>query len=203
MQFWFVSHFNLKIRLPVPPPEFTVETGRKVNVVEVNDFGEYSIPGDTNLTRITFSTFFPAQEYHFVQHRGFRAPYDNVKIIEAWEKSKEPIRFFITDTKINKLFYIESFRYGEKAGSRDVEFEITLVEHRPIEVSKKGNSSNKPSRPASQPSKPKTHTMREGDTLWSLARKYYDDPYRWTEIKKKNNIKDERKIPIGKVLIIP
>jgi nucleoid-associated protein YgaU len=48
-----------------------------------------------------------------------------------------------------------------------------------------------------------TVTMVKGDTLWELAEKYYDDPYRWQIIMDLNKIPDERRIPIGTVVYIP
>ena len=48
-----------------------------------------------------------------------------------------------------------------------------------------------------------TVTMVKGDTLWELAQKYYDDPYRWGKIMEMNKIPDERRIPIGTVIYIP
>jgi len=48
-----------------------------------------------------------------------------------------------------------------------------------------------------------TVTMEKGDTLWELAQKYYDDPYRWKIIMDMNKIPDERRIPIGTVVYIP
>lgn len=48
-----------------------------------------------------------------------------------------------------------------------------------------------------------TVTMVKGDTLWELAQKYYDDPYRWKIIMDMNKIPDERRIPIGTVIYIP
>ena len=48
-----------------------------------------------------------------------------------------------------------------------------------------------------------TVTMKKGDILWNLARRYYGDPLKWTLIKEKNKIPDERTIPIGIVIYIP
>jgi hypothetical protein len=205
MEFWLIdSNNDVKIRLPVPPPEFTVEIGQDVHVVNVNEFGEYSIKGDSKLDRISFKTFFPDHEYPFVQHRGFRKPYDNIKIIEAWTHNKLPCRLMITSTNINKLFFIDSFSYGERAGSRDVEFEISLIEYKPIVVPKDVKAStNKNPRPPAQKTKPKTYTVKKGDTLWNISRVIYKDPYQWTDIAKKNGIKDPKKLPIGKVLVLP
>lgn len=49
------------------------------------------------------------------------------------------------------------------------------------------------------------YTMIKGDTLWSLAKLYLKDPYQWPRITHKDGSKivDERRIPIGTVVLIP
>ncbi len=49
----------------------------------------------------------------------------------------------------------------------------------------------------------RTHTVRKGDTLWSIAKECYGDGKRWKEIASANDIADESKLPVGKVLRIP
>ena len=49
---------------------------------------------------------------------------------------------------------------------------------------------------------PKTHTVREGDTLWEIAKLYLKNPYRWAEIhaKNKDKIADPHWIYPGQVI---
>ncbi len=49
------------------------------------------------------------------------------------------------------------------------------------------------------------HTVQKGDTLYSLARKYYNDPKRWKEIWEANKgaIPDKDKLRVGTELAIP
>lgn len=48
-----------------------------------------------------------------------------------------------------------------------------------------------------------TYTMKEGDTLWELSAKYYNDPTLYPVFLEVNNIDNPRMIPVGKVIIIP
>lgn len=50
---------------------------------------------------------------------------------------------------------------------------------------------------------PGKYTIKDGDTLFTVAKKYYNDGYKFTEIVKANNIKDENKVEVGQVLEIP
>lgn len=51
----------------------------------------------------------------------------------------------------------------------------------------------------------RTHTVQKGDTLTSIAKKYYGDANRWKDIynANKTRIKDKDKLTIGTKLIIP
>lgn len=50
-----------------------------------------------------------------------------------------------------------------------------------------------------------TYTMKPGDTLYTLARRYYGDGKLWTKIfeANKDKIRDVHDIPVGTMLVIP
>lgn len=50
---------------------------------------------------------------------------------------------------------------------------------------------------------PGKYTVKEGDTLFLIAQKYYNDGYKYTEIAKANNVTNENSIETGQVLEIP
>jgi len=64
-----------------------------------------------------------------------------------------------------------------------------------------------PDRPEPAPTPPppaiNTHVVQHGETLWSLAVKYYSDGQQWTRIAQANNITDPAKLRVGQVLKIP
>lgn len=49
----------------------------------------------------------------------------------------------------------------------------------------------------------KTHTVAKGESLWSLAEKYYGDGFKWTEIATENEIANASVITEGQELTIP
>lgn len=48
-----------------------------------------------------------------------------------------------------------------------------------------------------------THKVEAGETLWSIAEKYYKDGFKWVEIQKANNIPNNAEIEKGTELMIP
>jgi nucleoid-associated protein YgaU len=59
--------------------------------------------------------------------------------------------------------------------------------------------------PSDAPSGPRRHTVREGDTLFSLARLYYSDPERFNLIYQANRgvLHEPDSLPVGAELVIP
>jgi nucleoid-associated protein YgaU len=53
------------------------------------------------------------------------------------------------------------------------------------------------------PSTEKKYTVQEGDTLWSIALKEYNDGYQWTKIRDANNLKNANQLNAGQELTIP
>jgi LysM repeat protein len=49
----------------------------------------------------------------------------------------------------------------------------------------------------------RTHVVQSRDTLYSLARQYYNDPKQWTRIQAANPGLVPERMPIGKSIVIP
>lgn len=50
---------------------------------------------------------------------------------------------------------------------------------------------------------PGKYTVKEGDTLYLIAEKYYDDGFKYAEIVKANNLTNENNIEVGQILDLP
>ena len=50
---------------------------------------------------------------------------------------------------------------------------------------------------------PRTYTIAQGDTLWSIAETQYKDGYKWSMIAQTNSIFDPNVIHVGNVLTLP
>lgn len=50
---------------------------------------------------------------------------------------------------------------------------------------------------------PATYTVQNGETLWSIAEKYYQSGYNWVDIAKVNNLTDASLIETGQEITIP
>jgi nucleoid-associated protein YgaU len=56
---------------------------------------------------------------------------------------------------------------------------------------------------AKKEKKPKTYVVQEGDSLSSIAEKFYGDLYKWPKLMEANRLTNPNMIEVGMVLIIP
>lgn len=207
-EFWIKKQNGKNLRLPVPPEEFNLNESVNIENENINNLGQVGLYGGNNLQKIELASFFPKKYHPYCQYKNIKKPYDCVKFIKEAKETGEPVRLLITGTNINKQFLIESFDYGEKDGTGDVYYTINFVEYKSIEipkVKKASTSSNKNSRPSKTTSKNKKYTVKKGDTLWGIARKFYGKGSLYTKIynANKSKIKNPNRIYPGQVIIIP
>jgi nucleoid-associated protein YgaU len=56
---------------------------------------------------------------------------------------------------------------------------------------------------AKKEKKPKTYVVQEGDSLSSIAEKFYGDLYKWPKLMEANRLSNPDIIEVGMVLVIP
>lgn len=78
MEIW-LNNGNDKIRLPILPSSFEVESSQQNTSENVHRKGEVNLLGKRNLKTIEISSFFPNRDYPFCQYHGFKKPYFYVK----------------------------------------------------------------------------------------------------------------------------
>lgn len=193
MEFWL--SFNNReevLQLPVPPKEYKIQKGLQIATLNVNSIGEIATIGKGLLAAVSLESFFPAQEYPFCQYSGIQEPYYYVRLIEKWMNTGKPIRLMITDTNINMACCIERFEYGERDGTGDVYFSISLKEYRLLNM---GAGSDR----AADYTPPKTYTVKQGDTPLKLAKIFYGDSSKASLLLQNNAVAS---IKEGMVLLI-
>lgn len=205
MEFWLSFRNNKeRLRLPVLPPDFEVDTGKNNTKVMLHELGEINLIGKSRLRAMSIQTFFPAQEYSFCEYKGFPKPYECVEQIEKWEATEEPIRLIITGTNINIPFAIENFKYGERDGTGDVYYSLDLSEYVFMNVKVKNNEkgySQSGARPVFKEI-PEKYIVQAGDTLGNIAKKLTGNFDNYKIIAARNNIKDPNVVTPGQELMI-
>lgn len=124
-----ISYGEDRIVLPVTPRKYQAQLSQNNKIVEILDFGEMLVFGNTKLHRLKFSSFFPALSHNYPFVVGDRySPQEFMELLNAWKINQCPVRVIITDSLVNENFAIMNIDFDERDGTRDIYYDIDLVE---------------------------------------------------------------------------
>lgn len=217
------SFFIDGMELPIAPQKLTVKikgNNKTLTLINEGDINFLRAPG---LTEITFDAVLPMLgQYSFAN--GYRRPDSYLNKLESLMTGKEPFRFLVSRVSPSgRLLYdtnmkvsLENYTVTEDATKGpDVTVSITLKQYisystKTVTVvkpkpEKKPVVQQKKKRETSSAPKVKTYTVKSGDCLWNIAKKYYGKGAQYTKIynANKGKIKNPNLIYPGQVLTIP
>jgi LysM repeat protein len=217
------SFFIDGMELPIAPQKLTVKikgNNKTLTLINEGDINFLRAPG---LTEITFDAVLPMLgQYSFAN--GYRRPDSYLNKLESLMTDKEPFRFLVSRVSPSgRLLYdtnmkvsLENYTVTEDATKGpDVTVSITLKQYisystKTVTVvkpkpEKKPVVQQKKKRETSSAPKVKTYTVKSGDCLWNIAKKYYGSGAQYTKIynANKGKIKNPNLIYPGQVLTIP
>ncbi len=193
-----------QFELSVNPPEISVTQDNKDKTIDLLNVGEINVPGMRGLIKVSLATFLPDSNSPF--YTGV-APEQIVQAVKKAKNGQKAIRIIISGSDVNTQFNISSMNEIYKEGQGDIYISWSFVELRDLNTGQvasfvrrytdTGLCTRRTTR-----SVPKAITVQNGDTLWNLARRYYDDGSRWKDIAMANDMYEDNLLP-GTRLIIP
>ena len=180
-----------EIDIPVLPEKLKVTSPGNNDTATVLVLGDVLILRKKGLRTVAWDSFFPVNDAPFVTGR-ITDPVEIVKAIQKARDSLDPVRFLITgtDLDINVRMGVETFDYEERAGELgDFYYSIKLSEWKdysprrivlPPEPAKPAQA-KEPER-TGEPPKQKAYTVKAGDCLWNIAKKFYGKGSDYTKI---------------------
>lgn len=225
---WF-TYKGEEHRLPVNPEEIKEASVMAIEKYDVLKLGQIAVPCSMKLREFSFEAEFPKEANHYVEEPdNFMAPDAWIQLFISWRDNKDPVLFTYTygpnyvskgeitiDDAKNASTYvlIEELTITEKAGEEgDKYITFKLLEYR--EFSKKTvyvvedeiiPFSIQPTTEETNHKSSGYHVVDSGDTLWSIAKKYYGDGSKYNIIynANKDKIKNPALIKVGWKLRIP
>lgn len=179
-----------KIQLPVLPESFKVKNGSKNDSINIAGLGEITIMQGRPALQFSFSSFFPATRFPGIQVSSITKPLTLIEKINSWKAGDKPVHFIATACGVDIFATIESFDYEEDGGDPGTyQYSITLKEYREItvrqvtvDVPKQTATVKKEEPRVDNTVRPKTYTVKSGDCLWNIAKKYYGNGSQYTKI---------------------
>ena len=207
-----------KLQMPVLPEKFEISLGSNNDSVDVVELGEIIIKQARPAYEFSWESFFPKKTFEGVAVSSLKSPLKYVEKLTAWKDKTKPVHLILTDMNIDTYCTIESFKYWEEGGDvGTIYYSISLKEYREIEVRTvkvkssvakvtKKSSTKKSTKRTSNASTSTTYTVKKGDCLWNIAKKYYGSGSKYTVIYNANKKvigSNPNLIYPGQVLTIP
>jgi len=216
-QLWLTCNgSSAKLQFPVHPERIEVTRGSNNESIKLTGVGEVTIIQKPAADRVKWSSFFPAGAFPGIQG-SLRPPKYYTKQINVWKDGDVPVRLVSTALGVCDYYTIEKFNYYEDGGDvGTIQYSIEFKLHRPVSVrsvtvqveEQKATVPKQETTPrVDNTETPKTYTVVAGDCLWNIAKKFYGDGSRYTEIYNANqslfNGRSPNLIYAGDVLTIP
>ncbi len=213
-----IKTFLNGVQLPVNPFEdITIKVQGNNKQYEIVDLGEVTRIGNRKLKDVSIKSLFTDNVYPFTTTSSPLPAKTYVDNIYKVMDQSLPARLIITGdgVDINLLSSIEQFSPSQHFGeTNEYYYTLELKEFREPVIKRvqivqtvstpKAQASKQPVR-AADPPKTKTYTVKSGDCLWNIAKKFYGSGAQYTKIvnANKSKIKNPNLIYPGWVLVIP
>lgn len=215
------------VALPVTPSKLEMKIKNQNKTINLINEGEINILKDAGLTEITFEVAIPHVKYPYaIYPSGFKTADFYLGKFEQLKTSKKPFQFICSRVSPSKKLLfdtnikvsLEDYRIKEDASfGQELKVIIKLKQYKnygtklvniktqqqtAVQVA---SATVQKSRPTENAPSLKTYTVKQGDTLWAIAKKCLGDGNRYTEIYNlnKNKISNPNLIYPGQVLTLP
>ena len=196
------------LTFPITPGELSITVGSNNKVVTLINEGDINILKSPSLTEVEFEARFPMRQYPYARQFTKFETYWN-KFKELKEKKKS-FRFIVARTTpkgsrtwdTNLLMALEDIKIKESVDEGDdVLISFTLKQFKEYGVKtiklppKQTTTKPKPTSTSTSTKKrttdnktksSKTYTVKRGDCLWNIAKKFYGNGAKWKTIYKTN-----------------
>lgn len=180
--------------VPVLPEKIKVTVKGQTTSIDIDKFGEVLHKGKRDAITISFTSFFPAlygANYCSCLKKEFKEPKKWHSWMIALENAANPCHFVLEGSPfaINMYADITSYSGTEEGGDvGTITYTVELKEHRKPTVSTYKKKAKKPAKKTNSgkrtnnKAKTRTYTIKKGDCLWNIAKKYYGSGSQYTKI---------------------
>lgn len=185
------------ILMPIAPGELKIKIKNQNETVSLVNEGELNILKSPGLTEISFTLTLPRTAYPFALYEnGFKSPDYFLSLFEKLKTERRTFDFTVLRRldsgtalpwETNMKCSLEEYTIQESASDGlDFTADITLRQYVAYGVKtltiKQNEATETVARDTGGKEKAKSYTIREGDTLWDIARTQLGDGTRWKEI---------------------
>ncbi len=182
--------------VPVLPEKLKITVKGQTTSINIDRLGELLHKGRRDAITVSFSSYFPSEYGSFCHcpSSGFKNPKSCHNWIIALIQAHKPLHLVLTGSPIGLNMYalITSYIPEERGGDvGTIYYNIEMKEYRTASVKKVTikQTNKKPTKQSTggkqrvnNSAKSKKYTIKKGDCLWNIAKKYYGSGSKHTKI---------------------
>lgn len=200
------------LTFPITPGELNIKVDSNNEVINLINEGDINVLKSPSLTEIEFEARFPMRQYPYARdYVDFETYFNVFKELKEKKQSFRFIVARTTPNgkrtwDTNMAVSLENLELQESADEGDdviVSFKLKQYKEYGVKILKKKTqgvkkptagkvtvstttktttSTSDKKRPAEKKTKDKTYTVKSGDCLWNIAKKFYGDGSKWKKI---------------------
>lgn len=213
------------VLMPITPSKVKVKINNQNETLTLINGEEINILKAAGLTDVSFDLLLPQVSYPFTNGGAQSADY-YLSLFERLKTSKQPFQWILNRSMPSgkRLFYsnltvgMEDYQITDDAEEGfDISVTVSLKQYRhygtktvtiqpaTTQTTTPTATVEQPQRETTQAPKQSTYTVKSGDCLWNIAKKYLGDGSRYNEIYNlnKDKITNPNLIYAGQVLTLP
>lgn len=213
------------VLMPITPSKVKVKINNQNDTLTLINGEEINILKEPGLTDVSFDLLLPQVSYPFTNGGAQSADY-YLSLFERLKTSKQPFQWILNRSMPSgrRLFYtnltvgMEDYQITDDAEEGfDITVTVSLKQYRyygtktvtiqpaTTQTATPTATVEQPQRETTQAPKQSTYTVKSGDCLWNIAKKYLGDGSRYNEIYNlnKDKITNPNLIYAGQVLTLP
>ena len=209
------------ILMPIAPSKISTKIKNKNRTITLINEGEANILKSAGLQEISFNMMIPAHKYPFALYLGgvFLPISYYLEVLDKLKNDKKPFQFIIIREGVlgslgfdtNLKVSLEDYQILEDAGNgRDIIISIKLKQYQEksktvvrVVTSAVGGTVQyilEKVRDTSSKTVEKTYKVKEGDTLFSIAKRELGDGEKYRNLVTLNKLGNPREIEVGQVI---
>lgn len=179
---------DVKLYIPVNPEKIKYRGAARFQEYTIIGLGDAKTPAGEEISSIGWECFFPGEELKSQPYvKKWKAPKTIHNQLEKWKQKGTKLKLNITESPFSLWVYIDTYEAEESGPHGTMYYTIEFSKAITIsveKVAKKATTTKKTSGTSrsSKKTTTKKHTIKSGDTLWGISKKYYKDGSKWKKI---------------------
>ena len=187
---------GFRVALSWLPEKIKHKGSTKFQSYDIINLGEVKVPRGTKLLNFSWSAKFPGptrRSASFIKNQHWQPPKELDGIFDRWRRDGTVLVLMVTETWINHEVVLSDYTGTPTGGLGDIDYDVSFVQNRDIKIyttselnimpsAKTNETGTTATRPEPAEAQAKTYTVKKGDSLWAIAKKFLGNGARYNEI---------------------